>query len=324
VTLTASRAPRGPDPLDRFGFAVRTSPLPSVLATRAWAHGIGSRHGDADVVHTVSLAQPPGGRHGPPLVVTVHDLAWRVHPELTTPRGRSWHEAALARALRHAAAFVVPSEAVARDLVGAGATERSVTVVPHGADHLAPPDDAAAGRLLARLGVGETGEFLLTVSTLEPRKNLARLVAAYGTARGRLAEPWPLVVVGPAGWGETPDLAAPGVVAAGRVDDAVLSALYRRARAFVYVPVTEGFGLPVLEAMAAGAPVVASATTPAAAVGALVVAHDDDEAIAAALVTASTDGPARAELAAAGRARAAGATWRASAARHVALWRSLP
>jgi len=75
-----------------------------------------------------------------------------------------------------------------------------VEVIDEGSDHLPEPDPAAADAVLARLDV--VGPFLLSVGTLEPRKNLPRLVAAYQAARPRLPEPWPLVVVGPTGWGD--------------------------------------------------------------------------------------------------------------------------
>src|SRR5688500_15913691 len=164
---------------------------------------------------------PPAGRA--PMSVMVHDLAWRHFPEAYPDRGRRWHEAALARALERASLLIVPSATVADDVVGAGAPAATVEVVEEGCDHLAAPDDDAAGALLARLGV--TGDFLLTVSTLEPRKNLPRLLAAYDTVRDRLP---PLVVVGPAGWG--PEVRpGPGVVLAGLVTGGTLTALYRRA-----------------------------------------------------------------------------------------------
>ncbi|MGH9062841.1 MAG: glycosyltransferase, partial [Acidimicrobiales bacterium] len=102
VTLLASRAARRPDPLAHLGFPVRTSMLPPALLTRAWDAGLGpalgARGGGAglDVVHAVSLAAPAGG--ATPLVVCVHDVAWRSLPGALPPRGRRWHEAALRRA----------------------------------------------------------------------------------------------------------------------------------------------------------------------------------------------------------------------------------
>ena len=317
VTLWASRPPRhGPDPLAGLGTVV-TSPLPAPVLVRAWDRGLGRPPGHADVVHATSLAVPPAG--GVPLSVMVHDLAWRHFPDAYPPRGRRWHEAALGRALRRSQLLVAPSSTVADDLLAAGAPGRRVEVVEEGCDHLAPPDDAAADALLTGLGV--TGDFLLTVSTLEPRKNLPRLLAAYAVARERLPEPWPLVVVGAAGWGPAVR-PVPGVVLAGHAAGGVLTALYRRARVLAYVPLREGFGLPVVEAMACGTPTVASAV-PSAGDSAVQVDPFDVGAIAAALVRAATDEATRAELVASGRARAAGLTWERTARRHVELWDEL-
>lgn len=314
VTLWASRAPGGgPDPLAALGRVV-TSPLPAPALVRAWDRGLLRPPGAPDAVHATSFAMPPAGRA--PMSVMVHDLAWRHFPEAYPDRGRRWHEAALGRALARARLLLVPSATVADDLLAAGAPADRVEVVEEGCDHLAPPDDAAAGALLADLGV--TGDILLTVSTLEPRKNLPRLLAAYDSVRDRLP---PLVVVGPAGWG--PELRpGPGVVLAGSVTGGALAGLYGRARVMAYVPLLEGFGLPVVEAMSCGAPVVASAV-PSAGGAALQVDPLDTDAIARGLVRATTDDALRAELIAAGRARAGSLTWDAAARRHVQLWKMM-
>lgn len=316
LRLLASRPPTCPDPLGRLGWPLVTSPLPAGALVRAWGMGLAGVGGGPALVHAVSLAAPPSL---PPLVVAVHDLAWRTLPEGYPRRGRRWHEAALQRAAHRAAAFVVPSAPVAAALVEArvGVGADRVAVVPEGADHLPPPDLEGARATLRRLGVGE--EFLLAVGTLEPRKNLRRLLAAYGLARPGLPEPWPLVVVGPRGWGEALGPCPPGVVLAGRVGDAVLAGCYALARCCAYVPLLEGFGLPVVEAMAAGCPVVAS-PVPSAAGAALEVDPLDQAAIADGLVRAAADPAERSRLVAAGLSRTAGLTWARSAALHLDLW----
>jgi glycosyltransferase involved in cell wall biosynthesis len=332
VALLASRPPGGgPDPLAAFGRPLHTSRLPSRLLTRAWDHGLSRAPTGYDVVHSVSVASPQlRPSSGERLVVTVHDVAWRRFPEATTRRGARWHEAALRRAIRPGAAIVVPSRLVASDLLAGGVAADRLTVVPSGADHLPAPDAAATDALLQKVDV--TGPFLLTVSTLEPRKNLHRLVQAFGRVRDSLPEPWPLVIVGPTGWG--PRLADPSpaddVVFTGPVSDPVLSALYRRARAFAYVPLTEGYGLPPLEAMHAGLPTVVSDQVPSVhdlgAPGpapARVVHPLDVDDIAQGLATVLTDETLRAELARRGTAHAATRTWRGTARAHVELWRSL-
>ncbi len=334
MTLLASRAPgreQGADPLAAYGRPLRTSRLPSRLLTRAWDRRLVHAPVGFDVVHSVSPAAPPLRRSSPGrAAVTVHDVAWRRHPEATTRRGRRWHEAALARAVRDGASLVTPSRLVAADLASGGVDPARITVIPSGADHLPAPDAPAATLLLERLGV--TGEYLLAVGTVEPRKNLDRLFSAYGAVRPSLPEPWPLVVVGPAGWGRTPggDGGAEGAVFAGAVGGAVLAGLYRGARAFAYVPLTEGYGFPPLEALAAGTPAVVSDTVPSVRdLGetgpppARLVDPLDVNAMRAALHEVLMDDSVRAELSVRGAAHAWARTWQGAAAGYLGFWRSL-
>lgn len=332
LTLLASRAPRGAgDDVAGLGWPLRSSRLPGPILTRAWDHRVMHAPRGYGVVHSVSMAAPwPRRRDRSHLVVTVHDLAWRRHPEATTTRGARWHEAAFARVRGSRASIVVPSRFVAADLEAAGIDEERITVVPSGADHLPPPDAPGADALVARLGVD--GEFLLAVGTLEPRKNLERLVRAYTAVRGTLPEPWPLVVVGPSGWGSQPALpsATEGIVFAGTVPGAVLAELYGRARAFAYVPLTEGAGLPPLEAMRAGTPSVVAREVPSVhdlgATGpppALLVDPVDVEDIAAGLASALTDEAVRTDLSERGERYARERTWVGAARAHMALWESL-
>jgi len=319
VELLASRprSHRGDrlDPLDGFGLPVHASWLPGPALTRAWDRGLVRAPAGFDVVHAVSMATMETGRT--PLVSTVHDLLWRRLPEAYPARGRAWHEAALERSLQRAARWIVPAASVAEDLRRAGAPPGSITVIPMGGDHLPPPDLEAGAALLGRLGVGG-GPFLLSVGTLEPRKNLVRLTEAYGRIRGSLPEPWPMVVVGPAGWGER--LApAPGVVLAGVVTPAELAALYSMALLLAYVPLIEGFGLPPVEAMVLGAPVVAS-PLPSTGDAAFEVDPHDVDAIAHGLLTVATDAAVRQRLQQAGQARVADLSWSSIARRHRAVW----
>jgi glycosyltransferase involved in cell wall biosynthesis len=339
VTLLASRAPGhalgradpGSDPLARFGRPLIASRLPGRIMTRAWDHRLLHAPEGFDIVQSVSLAAPTLRRSSRSrLVVTVHDVAWRRHPEATTRRGLRWHEAALVRARDNGASLVAPSRLVATDLVSFGVDAGRITVVPGGADHLPVPDPAATDELLRRLAV--RGEFLLSVGTLEPRKNVDRLVRAFGQVRRSLPAPWQLVIVGPAGWGPEPvrPPEADGVVFAGALPDAVLAELYRRARAFAYVPLTEGYGLPPLEAMRVGTPTLVADEVPSV--------HDlgapepapariadplDVDDIAAGLVAILTDDALRADLTARGTQFALTRTWHIAARQHLDLWSSL-
>lgn len=330
VRLLASRKRGGGvDPLIRFGFPVTPSRLPGPLLVRGWDAGI-VRGPRAAVTHAVSTAAPRGRGE---LVVTVHDLAWRRHPGSHPRRGRRWHEAALHRALERATAFVVPSPEVAADLAAAapGLHADQVVVIEEGSDHLPEPDRDATLQLLGRLGpqlggttvplvrAGSIGGYLLAVGTLEPRKNLPRLLVAYERARASFPEPWPLLVVGPPGWGAALRHVPDGVLLTGAVPPAVLAGLYAHARCLAYVPLSEGFGLPVVEAMRAGTPVVSS-SVPSARGASLLVDPEDVDAIAAGLTAAATDPTLRAQLVAGGTTRVAGATWARTAAAHVDLW----
>ncbi len=312
--LFASRPLRHPDPLEQLGLPLELASLPAPAVLAAWRVGLDGVRGPGALTHALSFSIPPSAT---PLVVTVHDLAWRALPDAYPPRGRRFHEAALRAALRRAVRLVVPSVEVAEALMATGAEEGRVAVIAEGADHLPEPDLAGARALLTRLGVD--GPFYLSVGTLEPRKNLTRLFAAYAELRRRTTAPWPLVVIGPNGWG--PDLKAlpEGAVLGGRCSDGVLAGCYAMASCFVYVPLLEGFGLPVLEAMRAGTAVVAS-RVPSAGEAALVVDARSVASIAEALFDVAADPTLRGELEQAGCAHVEPLTWRACAAAHVALW----
>ena len=195
LSLIAGRDRVGPSLGEKIGAGLQIAAsgpqLPTEVVTRLWDHGLlsaGATGRRADVVHATSMAAPPlrgpltkrsgvgGSLRGrePLFTAMVHDLAWRRSPESFPARGRRWHEAALQRMAARASAVVVPSAQVADDLTlsAAGWDRSQIVVIPEGADRLPPPDEVAASQALRRLGVA--GDFLLTVSTLEPRKNLAR------------------------------------------------------------------------------------------------------------------------------------------------------
>ena len=286
----------------------------------AWERGLGPAPRRADVVHAPTLLAPP--RRRTPLVVTVHDAVPWTHPETLTPRGVAFHRRAGALVARDADVVVVPSQAVRDDLAAVLDITGRVLVAPPGvsADAVTPPADAAERRRAHAV----PERYLLAIGTLEPRKGLDVALDALAAAPGLP----PLLVVGQPGWGGVDltsaarerGLADARVRALGRLADADLAALLEGSIALVAPSRAEGFGLPVLEAMAAGVPVVSSDAPALAELGggATVTAPVGDAlALAAALERVVGDDGLRASLAAAGRGRAAQFSWSATA--HV-MW----
>ncbi|MBW4716225.1 glycosyltransferase [Saccharothrix obliqua] len=276
----------------------RVLPLPRRALIAAWEHGVPYWPG-GDAVHAPTPLAPPRG----PVVVTVHDCVPWTHPETLTPRGAAWHRKVIGRAVAKAAAVVVPTAAVAAELRRYAPGPAPVRVVPNGVTAL--PAEEAVPDLPDR--------YVLAIGTIEPRKGFDVLVAA--TAEIGV----PLVVVGPRGWGGV-DLRAPHVRLLGRLSDARLAHVLRRAAVLAAPSLAEGFGLPVVEAMAAGVPVVhsdAPALVEVAGGAGLVTPRGDRAALAAALRSVWSEPGVADRITAAGKARAAAFTW-ADAAR--AVW----
>lgn len=272
---------------------------------------------DLDVVHATTWAVPPAG---PPLVVTVHDLAFRRDPGHFTPHGVAYFERALSLVQREAAAVVAVSRTTADDAIAAGVDASRVHVVPHG---VAVPPATADDVAKFRAAHGLTRPYVLWTGTVEPRKNLGTLLRAFAALAASPDAGLDLVLVGPAGWGDADaELSArvaelpPGRVhRLGAVDTTTLHRAYAGARAFAFPSLWEGFGLPVLEAMAHGVPVVTSSGTSMAEVAgdaALLVDPRDEAALAAALRRAAGD--EHDDLAAASLAVAARHSWDRTAA----------
>ena len=292
---------------------VERLPLPRRALVAAWERGVGPRV-PGDVVHAPTPLHP--ARRTRPLVVTVHDAVPWTHPQTLTPRGVSWHREMVGRAARTADLVVLPTQAVADELarhVPLG----QVLVVGEGVsgDLDLPPD---AEQRAAAMNLPE--RYLLTVATLEPRKGLAQLVEALRHVPGI-----PLLCVGQDGWGDRAPLrdAAQGfgvdVRLMGRVADADLAVLLDRASALVVPSLSEGFGLPLLEGMAAGIPVLTSdapALVEVAGGAALAVPLSD---LVDGLRQITTDEALRARLQVAGPVRAAHFTWEKAAEQ---LWRA--
>ena len=254
----------------------------------------------ADVLHCPTFRAP--FRSDVPLVVTVLDLAVLRHPDLFNRWNRTYSRLAVPRAVKAARRLIAISEFTKRELVDLlGVAPDRVTVIG------VPPRPG-----LAPEGDRAEGEYVLAVGTLEPRKNVA-LAAAAATAAGV-----ELRVAGAAGWG---GVSADGVRWLGEVDDDELARQLRGARALVYPSLYEGFGIPILEAMAVGTPVVTSrggATEEVAGGAAVLVDPTDAASIAAGIADAAAR---RDELRALGLERARAFTWDDVARRTVDVYR---
>jgi glycosyltransferase involved in cell wall biosynthesis len=270
-----------------------------------WRRGVGPAPRHADCVFSPTPLAPP--RRGRPLIVTIHDAVPWTHPETLTPRGARWHREIAARIARDADVILTPTTAVASELK-AHLPLRRVEVVGEGvnAHLLAVPADADARALHLRL----PANFALAVGTLEPRKGLD--VAAAALKDPSWPADLPLVVVGPDGWGAV-SLPA-GMQVLGRLGDRDLATVYSRASVLVMPSRAEGFGLPVLEAMAHGLPVVVSdapALVEIAGGAGVVVPRENAAALAAGVARAIAESK---QLSAAGLRRSQAFSWDASAA----------
>jgi glycosyltransferase involved in cell wall biosynthesis len=292
---------------------VRAVPLPRPALYDAWlwlrTPPVQLVTGRVDVIHATTIVVPP---HTAPLVVTVHDLAFLHEPDHFTARGQRVFRRGLDLVRRRADLVLASSLATMADAEAAGIGAERLRHVPLGVA-VAPADPDARHRF------GLDRPYLLFVGTLEPRKNLARLVEAVG----RLRTDHVLAVAGLDGWGDASPPAGDRVRLLGFVTDAERDALYAGAAAFVYPSLREGFGLPVAEAMAHGTPVVTSrgtSTEEVAAGAAVLVEPTDVDAIVDGIERALAD---RDRLVAAGLLRAAELTWEHTAEATLAAYREL-
>lgn len=223
--------------------------LPHKGLTLLWERGVPLWPG-GDAVHAPTPFAPPRARRGRSLVITVHDTVPFTHPETLTPRGVAWHRAMIRRAVRAASAVVVPTRAVADELAHYAPGPAPVHVIGHGVAAALLREPADPDGIAARLGLPDA--YVLAVGTVEPRKGLDVLLKATALPG---APDLPVVIAGPRGWGS---VELGGVRALGRVSDEELAVVFRRAGVFVMPSRAEGFGLPLLEAMALGVPVVHS------------------------------------------------------------------
>lgn len=277
---------------------------------------------------------PMRRRDAPPAAVFVHDLAFRMTPAEVPWQQRAYFRTVLGPALRQAAAVLVPSESTRHDLLELyrfPGLDSRVEVIPEGL-----PPAVPAGPLPEGIQPG----FILAVGTVEPRKNYPRLLAAFRQLRGRhgalpfIIDGRPgvpqLVIAGRPGWAYGDTLqriaAEPGVRYLGHVDESTLSGLYQSASVLAFPSLYEGFGLPLLEAMAHGVPAVvgAAGALPELALGAAIAVKPDDVgAIAAGLERLLADESLRHKLGAEGKRLAATYTWDKAADRTLAVLRRI-
>jgi glycosyltransferase involved in cell wall biosynthesis len=279
----------------------------------------------ADLMHAMSASAVPPVADDQRLVVTVHDLAFDRYPGMFPRTWRAVYRLGLRAVVRRAHAIVTPSRNTAEDLLSRTDVDpRKLHVVPEAA--ALPQSVVDVGEALSRLKVRPP--YVVFVGTIEPRKNLVRLVRAYRRVAAT-GVPHALVLAGPLGWHHESlmrelALEGPGeIVMTGSLAPDDLDAVYRAADAFVYPSVYEGFGLPVLEAMTRGVPVVASNTSSLPEVtgdAALGVNPRSIREIAAAIESLCTDVDLAERLAAAGRQRAERFSWDETAAKTLEVY----
>jgi glycosyltransferase involved in cell wall biosynthesis len=313
--------------------AVAPSPRPLRLVWEQVALAGVLRRAAPEVHHGPHYTMP--ARSPVPVVVTVHDCTFFDHPE--------WHERskvavfrrAIRQAARRAAAVVCVSRTTAQRLGELCPVAGPVVVAPHGVDHdrfrPAEPWPGADAAVLKGLGLDPGRPYVLHVGTLEPRKDVPGLVRAFDLVAAGHPDTL-LVIAGHRGWGaEAVARAVAGsahrerVVQTGYVPDPAVAALLRGAAVVAYPSLQEGYGLPALEALACGAPLVTTegtAMAELAGTAALLVPPGDPVTLAGALdAVLSGEGAVAAERRRRGLEAAAGRTWAASAERHMEAYR---
>lgn len=340
VRLFASSMQAIPDCILELGESASllcTKRLPTRLKYMLWTRcnwpPIEYFTGDVDVAHGTFHLLPAARRAA--RVVTVHDLSTFSTPAFHTAESIAFHGRFLRHAARRGDALIAVSESCKRDLIEyVGASEEKIHVVLNGVDteeFEGPLDADALDLLKARLGIG--GEYFIHLGTVQPRKNLPRLLEAYARVRERHAECPQLVLAGSKGWMYEPTFEAierlglsSSVVYAGYLSRADAVLLLRGGYACVYPSLYEGFGLPVLEAMAARLPVLTSNVSSLPEVAgdtAILIDPESVDEIEGGLERLIVERTEMLKLAAAGYERAQQFTWDASAASQVAVYRRI-
>lgn len=313
----------------------RIVPAPPAIAHRparlAWEQSglpLAATQVEAKVIHSPHYSMPL--RPGLPTVVTIHDLAFFTAPDTHSPVTATFYKAAIRTSARRATRLIVPSKATRDEVVRVlEADSTKIDVAYHGVDHdfFCPPNPAQLERVAARLGL-HGRPYVAYLGTLEPRKNVPALIAGWVAAVQDLAEPPALVLAGGTGWSDEVDEAVAAVpahlrlVRPGYLHYTDLPGFFGGALIVAFPSIGEGFGLPVLEAMACGAPVLTTHRTSLPEVGGDAVAYTEPDvaSIKATLRALIDDGAEREALGSAGYARSLEFTWAASAQAHMACY----
>jgi glycosyltransferase involved in cell wall biosynthesis len=289
--------------------------------------------GPVDVYHCPDFVLPPLRRARG--ILTVHDLAFLMRPDCADHRLRAYLEEVVPRSVRRADFIIADSENTRNDLVVLlGVRPQSVAVVPGGVEErfTRVTDQHQLQRAREKLGVGDA-PFVLAIGVIEPRKNLNRLMDAFGTLklRGNVPKNLKLVLAGGKGWlyddifdHHARSEVRNDILMPGFVPDELLPAIYSAAEVLAFPSLYEGFGLPILEAMACGTPVVASRASclPEVAEGAaLLVDPTSVEGLASALELLLLDSDLRTRLIERGLQRASEYTWQRAAEQLLGVYR---
>ena len=282
----------------------------------------------ADVIHLPAYTMPVGAAL--PTVVTIHDVTLFAEPEQHDPVRTSYIKSATRSAARRATRLIVPSRATRDELVGVlGADPAHIDVAYHGVDHevFHRPSEAEVKQVSDRLGLHGC-PYVAYLGALEPRKNVPNLIRGWARACAGRDDPPALVLAGSGGWDDEVDAALATVplglrvLRPGYLPCPSLPGFFGGALVVALPSRGEGFGLPVLEAMACGAPVLTTHRGPLPEVGGDAVAYTEPDAagIASALTALIDDPSRRADLAEAAHTRAQEFSWTASATAHMASY----